>query len=171
MLRRLFQITRDPKYLCRQHPDRRARVGGARPEPRPRGVAKDTPDDPWLRRAWGLYLPHAVGRPRPGPISKPPPRRSRRIPWAASPWRNAGSRSGSPRGSFPPWQRRRAGRPTPPDGGYCEAGWPNFDTRPTRPWRTCGRPYRRIPQRRHPLSPGSGHAPSGRSSRRPGPPG
>ncbi len=56
VLRRLFQITRDPRYLADSIliSELESEVRDLSPELEE--YLKQTPDDPWLRRVWGLFL-------------------------------------------------------------------------------------------------------------------
>ena len=55
-LRRLFQVTRDPRYLADSILISQAESEVRDLSPELEEHLRKTPDDPWLRRVWGMYL-------------------------------------------------------------------------------------------------------------------
>jgi tetratricopeptide (TPR) repeat protein len=56
VLRQLFRITREPRYLADSILISELETEVRELNPDLEAFLKQTPDDPWLRRAWGLYL-------------------------------------------------------------------------------------------------------------------
>ena len=120
VLRELYALDRDPRRLADCILVSRIESDVRDLSPEIEAFSAQTPEDPWLRRAWGLFLLSQVGRARPSPTSKSRPRRSRMTPWGASPWRNAGWRWAFPGGSLHPRHGAEPGRRRRPVVGVAE---------------------------------------------------
>ena len=150
VLRRLFQITRDPRYLADSIlvSEIESEVRDLSPEIEE--FLNKLPTTPGCAGSGACSCSHEVGRPKPCLTLKPRPRPSKKTPWDASPWRNAGWRSASLRTIFPSSARRRVGPSMRRDGGCYEAGWKRLWAGTMRPSKACGRRYRPILGTRRP---------------------